>query len=599
MDIARDSVTAWEQLCRMGGVEPAGRDDDLADAIRARLPVSATSLEAALAQCTTDDLVRAFLGAAQSFAMMFRDIVDFFRRVRATHGPDQWRIQIGEEHLDLSDFESFVSAWDRVEADIEIPGVDFSGKWALLEAARSVDGLTDDLLSFVRASRPAAEPTPYEDVNAWLARYAEGDYPPLPARLAPANLDGALADAAGIAWVALEVVRSRWGARDAMMAEYRAYDTGAGKRLLTWTRDDGLTPGAVAQDETDFWLGSSIVMLARCLALSPSVRQALEADLAAAYSAYPRRKAMFRADLEALARILSLPVWKRRHEVYAVWVATQVVGALDGHDVELHSEDGRIVFAFRETVVATVRSSRPVRRLISERRTHAASGEGSQPDLGLWVEGPRGEVCELIIEVKHYKKSANRRFGEVLTRYARGHPEATVALVNYGPIGDVEPALDRDVSRRCETLGDLTPSNSQARERFGRLVRDIVGEPVATASSGETVLLLDVSGSMEARLSTPALDELWSTAREAGAMSAVLADAATREDVPLAEALAAARGRAHYGADGLQDVARVLLAERRRVLVITDAQGGGSLSGLGASVLERGGSELLLLELHP
>jgi hypothetical protein len=53
-----------------------------------------------------------------------------------------------------------------------------------------------------------------------------------------------------------------------------------------------------------------------------------------------------------------------------------------------------------------------------------------QPDFGLWTSDGENLECRMVIEVKHYLRSAKRRFLDVLEDYARAFPQAKVFLVN-------------------------------------------------------------------------------------------------------------------------------------------------------------------------
>ncbi len=185
-----------------------------------------------------------------------------------------------------------------------------------------------------------------------------------------------------------------------------------------------------------------------------------------------------------LDRFLSLPVWQKRHEIYAVWIFTEMVAAVDRHDLEVHHDHGRLAFEFRETRLATITSARPELELITERRSPLANPLGAgrnanvQPDFGVWTQASAGHRCTLVVEVKHYKRSANRSFSEVLADYAAAHQHAQIVLVNYGPIGDVLDCIPVISRARCVAIDRLTPLNRSARKEFAKLVRNVVGEPI-------------------------------------------------------------------------------------------------------------------------
>jgi hypothetical protein len=205
--------------------------------------------------------------------------------------------------------------------------------------------------------------------------------------------------------------------------------------------------------------------------------------LAEVYERYPRRKIGIRADQPTLQRILSMPLWKRRHELYAVWIATEIVNALSDHHCQLNHEDGRITFSFRESLVATVHTARPKIRLYAERRSPLMTPVGQsrkanvQPDYGLWRGTAPLETCPLVIEVKHYKRGSASRFRDVLIDYARAHLHAQVVLVCHGPADESVHQLDPQVRDRCIVIAELTANHLDQRERFRKVVRECVGEP--------------------------------------------------------------------------------------------------------------------------
>jgi hypothetical protein len=526
---------------------------------------------------------------------MFRDIVAFFQAAGASRGREQWRVKLDDAHLDLKDFQSFLASWSKVEAELDIPAIDWRRAEALREAAQIVPGLTQSLSTFLHDDKFAPS-SGDAAVDAWLLAYKRGEYRPIPSVLLPHHFGPGLADAAAITWAGIERVRTIWGDRETMMADRHA---------LTSDMADGLAPGSVAQHETDYWLCTSVHLLGRILRLPAEDQAALGAKLEARYRDLARRKLSFKADVQALERILSLPVWRRRHELYAVWIATEMVRALDGHDVELHHEDGSIVFAFKDTVVATVRSAAPERTLVAERRTPLADPVGKgrtgavQPDYGVWSEGRGGQRCDLIVEVKHYKREAKGPFRDVLIDYTRAHPGAQVVLVNHGPASAQDEGLDRDAARRSEVLGDLTPTNRSQRDALAALVREAVGEPALRAFAGgfrpNSVLAVDVSGSMVDWLASDDFERLLTRFAAAGGGEVALVDSRIRDRLAPAKALAAIRTIDDLAGTALADPIRALLAEHGVVYVVTDQEGARDLEDLAPRVLA--GDEVRLLAI--
>lgn len=394
--VGRNALSAWATLCDTGGLELNSRDADIADALRRALDASAATLEEALLASSTDDLIRAFLDLVQPFAQMFRSILEFFKSAGAREGRSAWVVQVDETHLDLIQFQQCLARWDALTCEIEVPAIDSTGALAVFDAAGRVgwnpyfgDG----------NAQPA---TGLADVDRWLEEYALGRYAPFPPSLLSARLSSELADATSILIATLGIIRRTWTDRATMLSEYRA-------RHHSIDDGDGFSPRTIAQHETDDRVAHTIV----CLALASRneiQRREFSQALTRNYEKYPRRKMGIQAELPELERLLSLPLWQRRHEIYAVWIATEIVNALDDRDCQLHHDNGRITFAFREDLLATVHTSRPKVSLYTERRSPLTAPVGHtrkrnvQPDYGLWRGKGAEETCQLVIEVKHYKR---------------------------------------------------------------------------------------------------------------------------------------------------------------------------------------------------
>jgi hypothetical protein len=264
-------------------------------------------------------------------------------------------------------------------------------------------------------------------------------------------------------------------------------------------------------------LRSFVVALSAASQLLKSELTAVGKELDAITDRFPMRPVQVNVTIGELESVLSLPVWEKRFDLYSVWIATEVIRALKGHDVEIHHDHGRIAFAFKETTLATIHSSPGPFKLISERRIPLANprGEGRkggvQPDHGLWTTKDGREVCKMVIEVKHYKNSSKAKFVDVFEDYARALPDGHIYLVNHGPVGSAVSEVSRAIRNRCNAIGHLTSSNSESREELASAVRKCVGEPIprwpaATETlNSSRVLLVDVSGSMTTTMRSAAM----------------------------------------------------------------------------------------------
>src|SRR5262249_7550666 len=153
------------------------------------------------------------------------------------------------------------------------------------------------------------------------------------------------------------------------------------------------------------------------------------------------------------------------------------------------------------------------------------------------------EMCGLVIEVKHYKRSATSSFGHVLTDYSRALPNAQVYLVNHGPIGDATSNVSRELLARCHTIDYLTAPHVSARDELREAVLKYVGEPMvwpagesdaAKRASGQadTVLAVDVSASMASYLGKPDFFDIIREIVDGSCSKAALIDGGVRAVVP-------------------------------------------------------------------
>lgn len=492
----RNSLSAWNALCRAGGLDIDDRDDDLIGKLKERLDATAPNLESALAGATVEEFLSALFTSIQPFVSMFRDILSFFEKAHARQGQSQWRVSVGDEFLDFRHFEEFLEHWNTIDADFEVPALDRRHAFILSYLVEGMD-----------YGKPAATGLP--DVDDWLAEYDAGRYAPFPSSLLPQNFPAGLSDAATVILAAVTILRRQNLTRQEMLEEHRA-------RHYQAVDDDALHPWTIAQSETDYWLRSQVGYLANIRRRPEEELRELAAKAVEKFAPFPKRRVPGKIEVRDLERLLSLPVWRQRYETYGVWIATRIVEALDDHDVILHSDNGELKFAFGEAKIADIETANPRLSLFSERRVPLADPvgksrtESAQPDFGIWTDDGRFSECVLVVEVKHYKKRSRRNFHDALIDYSRAHPQATVVLVNYGPVGKEFSDLPDLIGKKCKMIGPLTPETHSTLANFRDMVRTVVGSPVRRPQSNgsvaaDQIIALDVSGSMKSILASSTL----------------------------------------------------------------------------------------------
>jgi hypothetical protein len=377
---------------------------------------------------------------------------------------------------------------------------------------------------------------------------------------------------------------------------------------------DALNLVTLAWIESDYYLHSLLRELYTARDLTSAELQRIGAELEDLVARYPTRYLDAEVSMSQFEEVLRLPVWQQRHELYAVWVATEVVDGLQQHTIKLHHDGGRLEFAFRETLLATVLTATPLTSIYTERRSSLSPEaqsttrkEGIQPDYGVWRDGPKdARNCILAIECKHYLETAGGRFIEVLSDYALSLPKAHVCLVNHGPIGNVLQSLPDHLRKRCSTFEHLMTENTEARAKLATLVRHIIGPPAFVVNpaaqafaQGDCVVVLDISPSMKPFLDAPtSAPQLLKLIKDTGAAALMTIDEQIRDVLePTQSAVENAVTRQGSGTR-LAPALASLIALYKRAIVVTDEDGIKTLQGLEYTPIASPAPGVEVLDIH-
>lgn len=577
-----EASEAWMSLVELGGIEVDGRDEPFVEHLRVAINPEAPTIDDALSTCSIDDFARVFFRSVEEYVQMVRRLLRYFERAGARRGQTQWVLSISKDlGLELEHFREWLRSFHEVAGGIEVPDLDLRDLYQVLEMLRSSPPVAHAMATAVdRAS--TSYPIPPELAD-WLKRYRDGTYPPLPGALRASDSPDSLELVAHLAIAFSSIVTAHFDSRANLKQAWSAE-----------TDSDMFALSAVVQYETDWFLGQLVAAAFLALNLPEDDRAALRSHLDGFLAGAPRRDVSVRYRREQLESVVSLPVWKKRHELYAAWVSTVIFDALDDHEVELHHDGGKIAFEFRETQLATVLSATPSCIVVGERRVPLKSPRGKgrkaavQPDYGVWRREPEGDVCCVIVECKHYKRSARSSFAAVLNDYAQAHPNATIFLVNHGSVGRAEEDVEAQHSGRCHALGGFKPNASDAIHSLKSAVREAVGDPVVAvdriAPDAQGVVAIDISGSMDA------IDLDWRVTRVAEAIRRLEPDALATLDVRIREVRPTSEAVLHelLGSRGvgtaLAAPARQLARRFGRGLLFTDSDGALELESFATEV---------------
>lgn len=576
-NIYETPLSAWQSILKSGGIELQNRDKGLDNKILAYIDPTALSLEDALSNATMEAFVRAFFTSLSPYVDMFRDILSFFEHADATQGKTQWTLKVGEVNLDLEHFRQWLNAWQQlVKHEIEVSVVNTNTAGQIQEILRK-------RFSYSEQENVKKRSDVSSEIKKWLMDLESGVYSPMPQPLDPWTIQSPLSKLASIIYVKLQILNDLNLDHQRLLELYF-------QNQNRFDASDSLALGTILQNETDYWLRSASPLLVLATLLTDVEQKVIECELESITNKFPLRKFVFDVTINGLDSVLSFPIWKQRYELYAVWIATEMIKALDGHEIQIHHDNGQIRFDFKETLIATIHSSEGPFKLIGEKRIPLVNPvghgrkQGVQPDHQLWTKVGNSDVCKMAVEVKHYKNSAKSKFIDIFEDYARAIPDGDVYLVNHGPVGSAASNVSPSLAKRCFSIGNLTPQNLPERKKFADAIRRCVGEPPTTAGkflipTGAKVFMIDVSGSMSRTLQSDEMKTFLrhlmnvENATELVAVDTKIVGRFKANDVEYAT-LSSIQG----GNTNLRDSVSKLLEEYSQVLVITDFDGKSYLS---------------------
>jgi hypothetical protein len=480
----RDATTAaelWQLLESDAGLQSSDYDEPMVRELRKKLGLigrGSTQDELTARNVTIEQFVAAFFDAARPYVKMWSDLLVLFERAAATAGETNLRVEYRFDEnalaldFDLDHFRRAIETAERVMARFDLSTSDLPHHlWAVLNALGD-EARHDPPAGVVEVDR--FHQTTMDRSAPWPAA--------LPPRRESANprLDGLLAEAWSVAGIVLDGLRS-------ISHNYESLKT------LPW--DDEASTGAsgasrrdLRQVQSDFWLPTLIVALTRAAnppIASEEIADNLDAALAPLRNTDPERSESRRR----LAEFLQLPIWKHRYELYSNWVCTQIVMALKDCAPRVHADHGEIKFSFSGTHLATFDGFTPRLHIWTELRMPLTDPVGKgrenaiQPDITLLADPITARRSPLAVECKQYRRPSNKKFADAITDYGRGHADAQIVLVDYGPARSdtVLKYVASEVRPRATVIGDLHPSAPDQIAAFQAAVRTAVGLRDGTA----------------------------------------------------------------------------------------------------------------------
>ena len=622
----RDALSLWKLLNREGGLSPRTHDEKFVNDLRSALQIpSGEEVEAFLSRVQPDTTVfmLAVLNAFEPIGRMLSDIYAMFVRHGVKASDDRVLIEFdfGQAHDKLKfeadhfrkTLEKLSQLWQFIEAH----------QFTTADLRRISDGISEAL-----ADANGQPPTPHvwelvlgnsnqgkpiklssEPQSQAFARWIRSGQqnpgridrwpyltpPPTPEWTPDDPIRKALMPLT-MATVSLCAVSGRYptlrAMRDAAEGAGALDEPGNSTRstVASWSLP------VAASSQSDQLAMYSLRLLWHVYELAPaetSAREELARHIADTIEEHSNRSEVL-APARVLEDLLDLPMWQFRHQIYSIWLVTVVERAfLDPDEFVLAGEDGRLVFAFKKTLVARLRARGVDMELISELRTSAGkvelTGEGRQghvqPDYVVRRLDPDGkERIVFVLEAKQYARASLQNFSRALRDYAVVHKDSFVALANYGPmskaIAEEVAALaasmsDEGVAERCAAFGHVEPTFPESVGALRNRIRSTISLLPPPPSLRRPTLIIDVSASMSDLL--PDAEQgyrkgVWGAIEETGmplllTAEGLLAEFAGERSV---EAAKLSRNHLQPGALSMEEVDH---NRRKGALLLTDEAG--------------------------
>ncbi len=461
------------------GLDPEGRDRALVAEIAKRLALDPDRpVEPQLAESTwtAADLTAAVLAAIAPYATMLTDLLRLYLRVGAGSGSSGLTIRWDAHgdrpplQIDLDGFRRWVAVTRAVVRTHEAP------VWTH-DSLRRVAAVLESVTASEAAAKDFA--VPEAAAERWIQEYDQGAWPAWTPPIA-------LADPVNPAPV-LDEIRDAWQSI-----------IGAGRQVSPRRSDLRGKPFRIrsGQDQADEprppFDPATLELLDR-EQWAPRVLRGIAGlraspgpplpQLSAVMDRVPRREVPVEVRQRVLIEVLNLPFWSYRRELYAAWVSTLIIHALD--EVRLLSSHGRFEYRREGSQLAQIPSRTPPDLELWTELSWPLTTPGRarttaiRPDYSV-VASPVTfpESAALLVEVKHRRKQDTRAYGDALADYAQGCPGAQVILVSDGPV-DTRPVASVPAADagRCHALGELGPDHPERIAQFRSLVRSAIAGP--------------------------------------------------------------------------------------------------------------------------
>lgn len=479
----------WAKLQLEAGLEfrlksgRRGRDADLEDAVLASLlahmPASAASQNSLPTllfrderskspRITPEKMLVAVLTSQGGFAAMMEDILNTLIGADARRGDTEMRLAFRfgsvEEPIRLT-LEEFQEQEQSIRQVLETRFVPPTSKqlwdvWGLLRdiAATNPHGVAPELNPDAFPPPPALSGTGDPDLDsglkkihrlvtefrAWCRRYA--------------------LQRQGF-WVVTEEASA---SPDTTIGEQQRLQRWRGAVTDHW--DTGVVE-AVRQIEA--------AVRAKDLSPEPVIR-----DLQPMLATLPTQEQWVDQIYTRLLDILRLPTWRKRHELYSVWVGTVLLRAAqkNADQLQFHAKEGTLSFEFGGNRLATYEYQGEQFDIWAELQSDlvgrsAKRKRGIQPDfrvVRVALNQKVNDATHFVLECKHYLVPSVSNFTQAADDYSRSCPNASTFIVNHGSADHalLIPSVPAAAARRIRFIGEATAERERIQPALQESIRN-------------------------------------------------------------------------------------------------------------------------------
>lgn len=245
---------------------------------------------------------------------------------------------------------------------------------------------------------------------------------------------------------------------------------------------------------SDYWDGSVVEAICKIEAginagkLDPGT---VDADLKKVLEHLPMRETWVEQTFNQLLDILRLPTWRKRHELYSVWVGSVLLNTArqNAASFQFHTTRSTLSFTFGGSRLASYEYDGSHYDIWAELRSElvgrsAKRTRGIQPDFRIVrvaLDNKIGKNTHFVLECKHYLKPSVLNFTLAATDYARSCPNADTFIVNHG-VADHDLLVDavpEALSPRIKFIGKVTAERERLSPALKQNIEQVLFPPAA------------------------------------------------------------------------------------------------------------------------